>query len=287
MKIFGQSCNVYFISFEGTGTGENSPDHKLSIDTISNPDNIWQKGHPQKTVFSSAYSNPNAIVTDTLNYYPTNDTSSFILSHIAGAGFAWDMIVEFGAVYYVNSDSLADFGTIEFSPNNGTTWINLITDTIYAGIYTWGSGKPVFTGNSDGWKQFVVRLEHLGPTFNIQFGDTVMFRFTFISDGIQSNKDGLMFDNLSMYDATPIGIENINLADTELSFYPNPIYDILTIETLGKSEIKILNIAGQIIKTINTEEKQTTINVADLSSGIYIIKAKTERGVAVKKFIKE
>jgi len=61
----------------------------------------------------------------------------------------------------------------------------------------------------------------------------------------------------------------------------------LTIETTEKATIEILNTQGQIIKTINTADKQTSIDVSNLSSGVYIIKAKTESGMAVKKFIKE
>jgi hypothetical protein len=72
-----------------------------------------------------------------------------------------------------------------------------------------------------------------------------------------------------------------------INIFPNPIVDILTIETPYKATIEILNIEGQIIKTINTAEKKTSIDVSNLSSGVYIIKAKTEKGVAVKKFIKE
>jgi hypothetical protein len=44
---------------------------------------------------------------------------------------------------------------------------------------------------------------------------------------------------------------------------------------------------GKIIKSIKTEGKETTIDVSNLSSGLYIIKSKTVRGVAVKKFIKK
>jgi hypothetical protein len=40
-------------------------------------------------------------------------------------------------------------------------------------------------------------------------------------------------------------------------------------------------------QSLNTVEKKTTIDLQNLSSGVYIIKAKTEKGVAVKKFIKE
>ncbi|MDA3953800.1 MAG: transposase [Bacteroidales bacterium] len=34
---------------------------------------IWQIGTPNKTFFDSAYSSPNAIITDTVNYYPINN----------------------------------------------------------------------------------------------------------------------------------------------------------------------------------------------------------------------
>lgn len=43
------SQNYYTISFEGTGVHENNSYHKLYIDTISNPNNSWQIGVPQKT----------------------------------------------------------------------------------------------------------------------------------------------------------------------------------------------------------------------------------------------
>jgi len=72
-----------------------------------------------------------------------------------------------------------------------------------------------------------------------------------------------------------------------ISIFPNPSTNEITIETPEKATIEILNIEGQILKTITTAEKQTTIDVSNLSGGVYIIKAKTERGVAVKKFIKE
>jgi hypothetical protein len=72
-----------------------------------------------------------------------------------------------------------------------------------------------------------------------------------------------------------------------ISLFPNPSTDEITIIIPEKSIIEISNIEGQIIKIIKRAEKQTTINVSNLSGGVYIIKAKTEKGVAVKKFIKE
>ncbi len=38
--------------------------------------------------------------------------------------------------------------------------------------------------------------------FPIELGDTVLFRFSFISDSIDNQKDGLMFDNIRFMDFT-------------------------------------------------------------------------------------
>ena len=49
----------------------------IEIDTVHYHHNIWQVGAPHKSVFTSAQSLPNAIVTDTANPVPPNDTSVF------------------------------------------------------------------------------------------------------------------------------------------------------------------------------------------------------------------
>ena len=79
--------------------------------------------------------------------------------------------------------------------------------------------------------------------------------------------------------------ENINLKT--VSFFPNPTTNILTIETSQKSSVEILNLEGQIIKSYKSTDNNTIIDVSSFSSGIYFIKASSDKGVVVKKFIKE
>ena len=47
----------------------------MELDTSAS--NIWQIGKPQKIIFDSASTVPNAIVTDTINFYPINNISRF------------------------------------------------------------------------------------------------------------------------------------------------------------------------------------------------------------------
>ena len=76
-----------------------------------------------KSNFDSAATQPNAIITDTINFYPTNDTSDsfteFWLMFGIGAFFAlqWKQKLDM--------DTAHDGGIIEYSVDNGNTWVNV------------------------------------------------------------------------------------------------------------------------------------------------------------------
>jgi hypothetical protein len=225
-NIYSQEYFDYYINFEDPGQF-----YRLEIDTISNPNNIWEIGVPNKTIFDSASSEPNVIVTDTINHYPINDTSSFTIKHVStGEGFELSHTVILQGKYQVNCDSLTDFGKIEFSPDNGITWVDLLNDEEYYNMYCyeWWSEKPTLTGNTSVWTEFRVWVAGFGPVFDIQFGDTVLYKFTFISDELQTNKDGLMFDDFQFEDWAET-IETIN-NPSSLNVYPNPTTNFVTIE---------------------------------------------------------
>ncbi len=289
--IFAQNPSDYYsyaIDFEDT-----TQFYRINIDTISNPNNIWQIGPPQKTVLASAYSDPNVIITDTLNPYPVSDTSQFVITHIAGAGYVWPHTVYLGGKYKVNCDS-SDFGRIEISPDNGATWVNLLTDTFYLNqyCYEWYSSIPTLSGTSDGWVDFGVGMAGFGPVFNIQFGDTVLYRFTFISDSIQTNKDGLMFDNLEFYDVAE-GIEEIGYTSIKSECHPNPVIDELTIsfenEQNALFDLFIFDVSGKEIYHSMNSSGKLNLSVGHFQKGIYFFKLieSTDKKYTVGKFVKE
>lgn len=194
----------------------------LYIDSVINPNNSWQIGAPQKLTFTNAYSTPNVIVTDTLNPYPVNDTSAFYIGYTtteSSTSIHWDVFqMEF--YFFVDSDTLTDKGLIEFSVDNGITWIDLINDPAYENYRSWfvdGSGitPPVLTGSSGGWKRASVILDGLALYLNIPAGTYIQWRFSFVSDSVQNNRDGLMYDDILLYITPPIGIEEVDLYATK------------------------------------------------------------------------
>jgi len=77
-------CSLFFLQsysqqysnqyFDGADTSY----YNSIIIEIDATDTLWQIGAPQKTIFESASTQPNVIVTDILDFSPTNDTSNFI-----------------------------------------------------------------------------------------------------------------------------------------------------------------------------------------------------------------
>jgi hypothetical protein len=73
----------------------------------------------------------------------------------------------------------------------------------------------------------------------------------------------------------------------EMSVFPNPSSGYINILTPDKGKLEIFNIAGQLMESFINAETAITINTKKLPSGIYIIKATMDKGIATKKFIKQ
>jgi hypothetical protein len=246
----------------------------IQRDTINNPENIWQIGTPHKTVFDTAHSPARALVTDTVFTYPPGDTSSFIIAKTIGLLtllHGWHI---FGGYYNVNSDTLSDYCVVEFSPDNGHTWIDLMQDTTGLTRWTeWHDPKPVFSGNSFGWKHFSCELHFADSLYSFTASDTFLYKFTFISDTTDSHKDGLMFDNLEFLDWTE-DVPTINNTNHIISLFPNPATSNIHIQApanTSQKRVHILNYTGTLINEINNFTGNE-IDVSDLPPGIYILK---------------
>ncbi|MBK6621334.1 MAG: T9SS type A sorting domain-containing protein [Saprospirales bacterium] len=128
------------------------------------------------------------------------------------------------------------------------------------------------TGNSNGWKEFWVHLTELGPVFDIQLGDTVLYRFTFISDSIQTGKDGLMFDDLHFEDWLEGTHEIQN--DKLISIAPNPVSDNLAIlrpPENGREWVQVFDCNGRLLFD-NDDFRGEHIDVRLFRDGLYYLR---------------
>ncbi len=81
-----------------------------------------------------------------------------------------------------------------------------------------------------------------------------------------------------------------NEFSSQIVMYPNPVKnDLIIVNPISSSEnfIEIFDMTGRLVHTSKPEYAlNLSIDVADLKSGNYIVKLKTENGTAIKNFIK-
>ena len=87
----------------------------------------------------------------------------------------------------------------------------------------------------------------------------------------------------NLYTNNTLSSSNFSQNNLEVSLYPNPVRDILNIETALEIEsVEIYNIQGQKVLTSN----QKQINVSDLATGMYMVRIQdAENNISTKKIV--
>ncbi len=88
----------------------------------------------------------------------------------------------------------------------------------------------------------------------------------------------------TVYRFTPKGTDGIHSYDDEnVSIYPNPVGDVMTIYGADNALIQIFGVNGQLLAS---EVYSQPISVAELPSGLYMVKITTDQGSIVRKIVK-
>ncbi|MCZ4409933.1 hypothetical protein O3Q51_14015 [Cryomorphaceae bacterium 1068] len=239
---------------------------QIQIDTSST--NLWQIGVPSKPILDSAYSPVNALITDTINSYPTSNHSYFDVVFVSeDHPYFLAEQLHFGFTHKYDTDSLRDGGFVTISVDNGVNFDNVFeydvasyfippadnsvnlyteTDTLY-------TGEPGFSGSSDGWvntmmgwSTLYLSTDEIGSAKGGWEIDTVLVRFNFISDSIAESKDGWIIDDFYIFKVDVLSnVRNTTIA--QFKIFPNPATDMITAETekdYQNLEMKIRSISG-------------------------------------------
>ncbi len=271
MKILSPILFLFAINFSiaqnYTENFETTPT-RIWLDSTA-ADSLWHIGTPQKTIFDSAYSIPNAIVTDTVSPYPDSANASFFVEFELGGVNPY---VEFYHRYDTETSHAG--GIVEVSLDGGHNWVALYQgltidgtmDTIFddsqndgwASVYffeptgdwpgmndTLPNGKPAFQGSSTGWAHSTIQFGCMALKANQDY----LIKFTFYSDSSTNyTGDGWMLDNFYI-DNSGIcaSIEEYNVIS---KLFPNPASESihLELETIQPSiTVKMVNILGTAV----------------------------------------
>jgi hypothetical protein len=271
--------NWNILTFESTDTFYK---HLIVIDTVSHPGNKWQVGAPHKATFTSGYMSPSAIVTDTLNPYPVNDTSVFILKiptirvpcHTTGAELQ-DVIF----YYRLDIDSHLT-ASLEISTDSGMNWVNT-KDSLPPGLH-WDDTAISLSVSTPGWATFALLAS--SPLYSI---DTFFLRFSIISDSVFSNKDGWIIDNIEIAYICEGAVGEV-LNPNLITIYPNPSHGKIYLNTdkmRGEdATITIYDMQGKEVYKTNEKSANDYLNL-QLPAGAYTLRYAAGQEYCIKRLI--
>jgi len=264
--------------------------NSIIIDFDTSSSNIWQVGPPQKTIFDSAATLPNALVTDTINTYPVNNTSSFTFGFNAWT-FGSGGVLAIRWKQKLDMDSAMDGGIIEISADTGNTWVNIMNDPNVYNFYGFDSsnidtlqdGTYAFTGTDNVWRDI-----WLCYNLNALTNKDYMLRFTFRSDSVDSNRDGWMIDNMLLQRTIFHTVAKIDPGNTFI-VYPtitNGIIKVATGDAKAKIEsILVLDMHGRIVKRHNLQTDKATLDISGLPDGNYFVHVHSGSKIEVHKVL--
>jgi hypothetical protein len=101
-----------------------------------------------------------------------------------------------------------------------------------------------------------------------------------------TDQDLIFFDDLLLSQET-LGNETFEAAQFVAS--PNPTSGVINVMNKNNTTIKnvvLTDLNGRIVREISNESMSFQMDLTDLSTGIYMMKIRTDKGVATKKIIK-
>lgn len=268
--------------FDGADT---TFEYSVNIELETDSTNIWQIGQPQKLIFSSAATFPNAIVTDTINYYPPDNTSRFtakVLNQFAPSGvyaLQWKQKLDF--------DSLSeDGGFLEFTTDGGLTWQNAFNNPYVYNFYgfqssnvdTLSNGQICFSGTDTTWRDIWLCFD---LAWMNQFPDTIIVRFSSVSDSIQTlPHEGWMIDNMMSHVTIVHTVNEVNNGNY-LNVFPNPTDGIVHVQVKKQTSFHIIehmelvDAQGRIVAQWENIPTKFWFDAAKYGEGVYVLNVRT------------
>jgi len=274
---------------------ESVSDNLIAYNELASNNSLWQRGIINKTNLTNTVANFSNVYATGLNDVYTSNTKAYLTSRCYDLSMVPNPILKFDMAFDLQYSG--DILYMQYSIDGGNSWSLLGTasdsnwyttntgcPTCVGGEWTGDAGSTNGSGTTNGTKRlYSYNLSSFGSLSPIPRSN-VLFRFVFESDS-QDNYDGAFIDNF-VIEST---LNNEEFSSNTLSIYPNPATTFLNFQTkndIAIDSISITDISGkQIFKSTNTIDY--SIDVSNLSSGVYFVTFKADNNSVTKKFIKQ
>jgi len=116
-------------------------------------------------------------------------------------------------------------------------------------------------------------------------GNYSKFEFTKGASNTVTPQNVASFSSINIVWESSLTVDLHEIAtEDNIKIFPNPTKNIFHIKGTNITEIEILNLAGSLIFKNNST---TRIDMSNYKNGVYLVRIKSETGIAVKKLVKE
>ena len=178
----------------------------------------------------------------------------------------FDMVAVWSAMDEHHIDGAGNFYYklfASYSGDGGRTWqpqIQLTTDFMYE------LSECVYTQAAVVGTTLVVACQMDGYTGTFVQGDD--------EEPTDNYYQGFTFELNDLFEG--VGVPEVENHNTHMSVYPNPATDQIGIVLSQNADIVIYNIMGQVVMTAEGHAGANTLNISNLTSGIYFVNAGNE-----------
>ena len=145
--------------------------------------------------------------------------------------------------------------------------------------------------NNDGlpFEEVSAQWNELIPDFDNRFGLRCAAALADLNDdGKLEMAVGNFVGGLQLFNAEIKVNQSVEELSDEILVYPNPANSTLKVAGKGLRQIKVFDILGQCLIQKNAASEETTFDVNDLVSGVYILQLESNSGrTNYLKFIRE
>ncbi|HLV46399.1 MAG TPA: T9SS type A sorting domain-containing protein [Flavobacterium sp.] len=199
-------------------------------------------------------------------------------ANLAGES-ALDFYVAYAQYEYQGQVS-GDRLEVVYSTDCGSTWTRIWMQE-KSDLATAPNTSNPFRPTADQWQLRSVDLSDVPDDALIAFRATSGYG------------NDMFIDNITIRTGSAVSIDEV-MDLNELKLFPNPTNDVLNVslnmKTSESVNFTVINSIGQEVmnvnETLNEGNQQTSLNVSNLASGVYILNIHTEGGSTQRKFVK-
>jgi hypothetical protein len=280
------ATKVFYVNEPGTlnttNTFETASDELLEYNEGS-ASGLWTRGVRTGTVISSGTNNVYA--TSLTGTYPDKTKSYLVskcynLSQIANPDIsfklAFDLEINWDVVYVEYSTNFGQ--SWQVLGTQGPNWYNSDRTESTTGADCFNCPGAQWTGTDSVLKTYNYSLNSIGSETN------VIFRIVFDADDA-INQEGVIVDDFLISGT----LANQNFELNKIVISPNPSTGIFTIfsNNLALDKLEVYDITGKIIVSKrNLDTTNSTLDLTNVSTGIYFVKMVSNNQSTVKRIIK-